>query len=57
VASAQSIAGNTAPDDPGIDPDPATIHAQAQADVLRAAAAAHMPFCEECEHATTGRPA
>jgi uncharacterized Zn-binding protein involved in type VI secretion len=42
------------PIEPGIDPDPATLHAQAQADVLRAAAAAHIPFCEECERARTG---
>jgi len=40
--------------EPGIDPDPATLHAQAQAAVLRAAAEAHIPFCEECERARPG---
>lgn len=54
-SSAASSSSGASPDaiEPGIDPDPATLHAQAQADVLRAAAQAHMPFCEECERART----
>jgi hypothetical protein len=39
-----------------IDPNPATVHIQAQADVLRAAATAHVPFCEVCERARAGNP-
>lgn len=36
--------------EPGIDLDPAALRVQAQADVLRAAASAHIPFCEQCEN-------
>lgn len=46
--------------DPELDLDPAAIHVQAQANALRAAAAAHIPFCEACERAqraSQARPA
>jgi uncharacterized Zn-binding protein involved in type VI secretion len=56
AAGAQGSASPPAADptdavEPGVDPDPETLHAQAQADVLRTAAEAHIPFCEECERA------
>lgn len=38
--------------DPELDLDPATLRVQAQANTLRAAAAAHLPFCEACERAS-----
>ena len=37
--------------EPGTDLDLAALHVQAQAEVLRVAATAHIPFCEECERA------
>jgi hypothetical protein len=41
-------------DEPGGDPALETLDPRAQAATLRAAAAAHMPLCEECERAGTG---
>jgi uncharacterized Zn-binding protein involved in type VI secretion len=41
--------------EPGVDSDPATLHAQVQADVLRTAAEAHVAFCEECERLNNER--
>lgn len=56
AAPGDAPGGDTAsadPVDPAMDLDPAMVNAQAQAEVLRAAAAAHIPFCEECERTGT----
>jgi uncharacterized Zn-binding protein involved in type VI secretion len=54
-ASSASLGNAASPDgdalEPGTDLDPTALHLQAQVEVLRVAAAAHTPFCEECERA------
>ena len=53
--NAASSGGDEA-SEPGTDLEPAALRVQAQAEVLRVAAAAHIPFCEECERARAGGP-
>jgi hypothetical protein len=43
--------------DPDIEFDPAAIHIEAQIATLRAAAAAHVPFCEACERTRVAQQA
>jgi hypothetical protein len=57
AASSASLGNAASPYDDavdrGTDLDHPALHVQAQVEVLRAAAVAHTPFCEECERART----